>query len=355
MVTAKGNKSYYVIKKFRGEKHVLLIGAVNEIPLPQARQLAVERITSLLAGDDPREIARSRDTRHTLGQVFDRYFDFLSEHRKLGAVPTYRRLYTRYLYQWHNRKLDNIRRKEVSALHIELGRKCGRHLANRVIQMLRAAINRTIREFELEITNPAHGITLYKEGKRSRRLEPEELPRFFQAVLEEPNPDIRDFILLLLYTGARKSNLLAMRWDAVSFDRELWIIPAEESKTGEELPVVLTKQALEILDRREPVVKGEYVFPGRRGAAHMMDPKVGWQRILSRAGIEDLRMHDLRRSLASFQIDTGTSIEVIQKTLGHGNKATKEIYARLALDPVRVSLEKATEEIMKQAGCNTVS
>ena len=286
----------------------------------------------------------------TLQQLFDEYIEFAEKHRRERTVSQYRWQWKTYLKTWADRPLVRVRRKDTEALHLHLAEAHGKTTVNRVFALLRAVINKAIRTHELQLPNPASGILFYKEKKRSRRLEPEELPRFFQAVLEEPNPDIRDFILLLLYTGARKSNLLAMRWDAISFDRELWIIHAEESKTGEELPVVLTKQALEILSRRKSLVRGEYVFPGRRGAAHMMDPKVGWQRILSRAGIEDLRMHDLRRSLASFQIDTGTSIEVIQKTLGHGNKATTEIYARLALDPVRASLEKATEEILKQAG-----
>jgi len=156
-------------------------------------------------------------------------------------------------------------------------------------------------------------------------------------------------VLLALFTGVRKSNLLAMRWDCLSLKRGLWIIPAEESKTNEELPVVLTKQVVQILRERKERNTGEYVFPGIRNADHMMDPKNGWQRILKRAKLEGLRLHDLRRSLASFQIDTGTPLEVIQKTLGHGNKATTEIYARMAMDPVRASLEKATEVILDQA------
>lgn len=79
----------------------------------------------------------------------------------------------------------------------------------------------------------------------------------------------------------------------------------------------------------------------------MASPQNGWDRICVRADLTDLHMHDLRRSLASFQIDTGTPLEVIQKTLGHESKVTTEIYARLALDPVRLSVERATEEMLR--------
>jgi integrase len=178
---------------------------------------------------------------------------------------------------------------------------------------------------------------------------PEELPAFFKAVDEEPNKDIRDFVLLALFTGARKSNLLSMRWADVSLERALWVVPAGESKNSHELDVVLSSRVVEILRERRVQVEGEYVFPARPGrkAVHMMDPKIGWERICKRAGIEGLHMHDLRRSLASFQIDTGTPLEVIQKTLGHESKVTTAIYARLALDPVRESVERATEEMLK--------
>jgi integrase len=148
-----------------------------------------------------------------------------------------------------------------------------------------------------------------------------------------------------------------MSWEDVSFPRAVWIVPAGQSKNGRELQVVLSSHALELLEARRQGVDDPFVFPGREGgrvstdpnqprSGHMANPKVGWERVLARAGLGGLRMHDLRRSLASFQIDTGTPLEVIQKTLGHESKATTEIYARLATGPVRASLEKATAAML---------
>ncbi|MHB1203741.1 MAG: tyrosine-type recombinase/integrase, partial [Acidithiobacillus sp.] len=74
--------------------------------------------------------------------------------------------------------------------------------------------------------------------------------------------------------------------------------------------------------------------PGAGAIGHLVEPKKGWQRLLQRAGIEDLRIHDLRRSLASFQIDAGVSLAVIGKGLGHHSQQTTAVYARLAQDPV---------------------
>ena len=226
---------------------------------------------------------------------------------------------------------------------------------------MRAVINRAIREHEMEIPNPANAITFYREEGRTRRLSAEELPAFFKAVDDEPNKDVRDFILLALFTGARKSNLLSMRWAEISLERGLWVIPAESSKTGKPLDVILSKVAVQILQDRLVAKRGDFVFPGREGgrisldpsqqrSGHMANPNVGWERIINRAGLIGLRMHDLRRSLASFQIDAGTPLEVIQKTLGHESKITTEIYARMALETVRSSVERAAEDMLRAKG-----
>lgn len=188
----------------------------------------------------------------------------------------------------------------------------------------------------------------YREESRTRRLSAAELPGFFQAVAEEPSTTVRDFVLLALFTGVRKSNLLAMRWEHLSLESGIWTIPSTQSKTGVELTVGLISFAIEILAARRQAVDGPWVFPGNNSVGHMLQPESGWRRILARAGLADLRMHDLRRSLASFQIDTGAPLEVIQKTLGHGNKSTTEIYARMAMDPVLASMEKAVRAMLSE-------
>lgn len=93
-----------------------------------------------------------------------------------------------------------------------------------------------------------------------------------------------------------------------------------------------------------------FVFPSSTSASgHLEEPKRGWQRIIERANIKDLRIHDLRRSLGSWQASTGASLSIIGKSLGHKNVATTAIYARLNLDPVRESVETATAAMLEAA------
>lgn len=354
MVTAKGAKSFYAIKTANGVKRHVRIGPYPEVPIPLARKMASDLILKMITGEavGTEKKERERVAAFTLQTAYDEYGTYLQHHRKPGTIYQYRMQWERFLKDWAGeRSLRSIRRREVVDLHHQIGDHHGHHQANRVIALLRAVFNRAIREHELDIGNPAIAITFYRENQRSRRLTPEELPAFFKAVDEEPNRDVRDFVLLSLFTGARKSNMLGMRWKDISLDRGLWQIPSIESKNSKELDVILSSVAVKILRERLAEGRGEFVFPGRIGRSneHMREPKFGWLRICNRAGLKDLHLHDLRRSLASFQIDTGTPLEVIQKTLGHESKVTTEIYARLALDPVRESVERASEEILKRA------
>ena len=232
-----------------------------------------------------------------------------------------------------------------------------------------------------------------------------ELPRFFAALAEEPNETIRDYLLLSLLTGARRANVLAMRWADMALDRGEWRIPL--TKNGTPQTVTLTPESLEILLRRQAAndaaadKRSSFVFPGPGKSGHLMEPKKGWQRTLERAevielanrltqaghydeaaqalrakavaqpsealealrkqaleaavyiegaGLGDLRIHDLRRTLGSWQAKTGASLAIIGKSLNHKNTATTAIYARLDLDPVRESMARATSAMLTAAG-----
>lgn len=194
--------------------------------------------------------------------------------------------------------------------------------------------------------NPARGIKSYPENERERFIQSDELPRFFQALAEEENPDMRDYFLISLLTGARKSNVLAMRWADVNLDRTEWRIPI--TKNGTPQTVALAPVAVEILRGREQ--GGAWVFPGIGKTGHLVEPKKGWCRVLARAGLSDLRIHDLRRTLGSWQAKTGASLSIIGKSLNHKTYQATGIYARLDLDPVRASVERAADAMLTAAG-----
>jgi integrase len=167
----------------------------------------------------------------------------------------------------------------------------------------------------LEGRNPADHIVRYPEKKRRRYLAKEELPRFHRALKQESNETNRDAILILLYTGARKMNVLAMQWKDIDLDRAIWIIP--ETKNGEPQMVVLPMQAITLLKRRYKQRHFRYVFPGQGQAGHLGNLKKAWERLLDNAGIDDLWIHDLRRTVGSYLANFGASQDQIKMQLGH--------------------------------------
>ena len=172
-------------------------------------------------------------------------------------------------------------------------------------------------------------------------MQPYELPRFFEALQLEENITIRDCIWILLLTGVRKGNGLAMRFDEINFISKEWRIP--DTKNGEALTIPLSDQAMEILIDRQNAATSEFVFPSDSSSkGYIQDLKKAWVRILKKAKLKDLRIHDLRRTLGSWQVATGASLPIIGKSLGHKTQQATAIYARLNLDPVRESVNKAT-------------
>ncbi|MGR3649499.1 MAG: tyrosine-type recombinase/integrase, partial [Shimia sp.] len=148
----------------------------------------------------------------------------------------------KFLSRWFKRKISSFERAEIERLHAKIGKENGVYQANRLLERIRSIFNEAI-EWGWQGTNPAVGVKKFKEKSRDRFLQPDELTRFFEALANEPNETARDFFLISLLTGARKSNTLAMRWKEINFTSATWRI--ELTKNGEAQTVHLPKQAMD--------------------------------------------------------------------------------------------------------------
>jgi len=347
-VTATGSKTFYVKRRTAtGSVDRVKLGAYPAMTPEQARRAAADVNAQIAKGESPAAKRRLARDEMTLRELFDEYMTRKAVFNKRPDKP--RDIYRLYLSPWTNRKLSRIKAHEVQTLHAKIGREKGKVTANIVLKLLHVMFNKAINEWRIwQGDNPAHGIKKFSEHSRDRFLQADELPRFFDALAEEPNETIRDYVLTSLFTGARKTNVLEMRWEHINFERAEWHIP--ETKNGTPQTVTLAPEALDVLSNRKPMVTGGYVFPGHGGKGHLVNPAKGWKRILERAGLSDLRLHDLRRTLGSWQAKTGASLAVIGKSLNHQNTSTTAIYARMDLDPVRESVDRATSAILVAAG-----
>jgi integrase len=251
---------------------------------------------------------------------------------------------------WQAVRPSDITPEAVRRLRADLAESCGRITANRTMALFKAVVRfgRKNGYIERNVAGElVDAVTMFKEQARTRRLNADDIGRFFAALDAEKNIDFRDFLTLLLFTGARRSNVMAMRWDEVDLDGQAWEIPGAKAKAGEAMTVALGVEALLVLRRRRTAGKlTPFVFPAASKSGHMEEPKKHWNAFRTSAGLADLRLHDLRRTLGSFMADTAASPYAIGKQLGHRDPKSTAIYARMDLAPTREALGRA-EKLMR--------
>ncbi len=188
-------------------------------------------------------------------------------------------------------------------------------------------------------TNPCRYVEKYREEKRERFLSTAELANL-AAVLDaaETNNTESPFVItairLAIFTGARIGEMLGLKWDHVDIERAMLLLP--ESKTGKKA-IYLSPPALAVLAKVPRIEGNPFVICGDKHGAALVNIQKPWRRIRAKAGLPDLRIHDLRHSFASVAASGGLSLPMIGKLLGHTQAATTERYAHLAADPIRAA------------------
>ena len=342
-ITAAGRRTFQLYKKHQGRPVRVTLGTWPEITVEQARKKARDAKAELDAGRNPNDALRQQREALTFAGLFNLYLERHAKPRKRTwqEDETY---YQRHLAaRLGKKRLADVTRADVAAIHARIGKDRPTH-ANRVLALISSVFGRGI-EFGLwEGNNPCMGIRRFPEQSRDRFLSSDELRRFFEALEQYPNDTARDFIFVTLLTGARRSNTMAMRWADIDFEEATWRIGL--TKNGTPQTVALVEPVVELLRERKRQASSVFVFPGKGKTGHYMEPKRAWKTVLKRAGIENVRIHDLRRTMGSWQAKTGASLPVIGKSLNHKDQATTAIYARLDLDPVRSAMEKAASAML---------
>jgi integrase len=356
VVFASGVRSFFHRRRVRGVAERTTLGRFADLTIEQARGEA-SRLNAEISewkrsgyqGESPFE---KRPEAATFSELVERYIErHVQRHASHPerAVQEVRWAVDKHLASWKNAKLSEIARADVVQVHEKIGKK-HKTAANRLVQLVRRlyswSASPDVSLYRGE--NPARHIKLFHESRRTRFLKPAEMPLLFTALRKEPNAALRDYVTLALWTGARRGDLLSMRWQDLSLDDNRWEIPHPKNRSPYVVP--LTPEAVKILkDRWKRSTGSEWVFPSKYGqTGHITDFKRGWKALLKRASLadKDLRQHDLRRTLGSYQAAGGTSLGIIGKSLGHKSLAATAIYAQLDLDPVRESVLSATRTMI---------
>jgi integrase len=344
---SSGAKVWYWVGRCNGRMIRFKLGSFPEITPEQARKLAMKTSADVASGIDPRVDRQKRRGELTLAELFALYLErHAKAHKKTWKADEQQ--FNRYCQSLKGRPLSTIKRADIGSLHTRVGKQNGKYAANRLLALLSKLFSFSA-DHGFDGMNPCKGVKKFHEQTRERFLDADDLRRFFEALKSETTL-FQDFFSLLLWTGARRGNVAAMEWKQIDLDKQVWRIPM--TKSGDGLTVPLTPQAVDILKRRL-AESGDcpFVFQGgkKNRSSHLKDPKQAWERLRKSSGLPDVRMHDLRRTLGSWQAAGGASLPVIGKSLGHKNQSTTQIYARLALDPVRESVNKAVSAMVVAA------
>jgi integrase len=344
-ISSTGRRSYIIQKRTKAGREIKrVLGVHGNITPDQARDLAQQELGRIAGGDDPaedrrrvREAEEKRRRTLTIAQLCDKYLtEYALVHNRPRTVETYRHVIDRHIKPRLGAiRVPDLEQDDVAALHRDM--KPTPYLANLMVAVLRRILGVAVRNWKMRPDNPAAGMTRYAEEKRQRYLSVPELGRLGAALAAHPRRIAANALRMLLLTGARSGELLAMTWEEVEREPGVWIKPSAHTKQKSEHRVPLSPGALLLLeDMRRYRKPGEtLVFPGRVPGQPLRDIHKTWAACCAAAGIEGVRVHDLRHSYASLLVSSGLSLPIIGALLGHTQVATTARYAHLFDDPLR--------------------
>src|SRR5438874_1845935 len=344
-----GSKSYIVHYRTgsgrRAPLRKLTIGKHGAPWTPEQARSEAKRLLGIVeTGADPAADKIARKEAPTVADLAER---FLAEHaeakRKASTATEYRRLLDRIILPaLGKRKVIEITRQDVGKLHHSL--RQAPYQANRVLAVLSKMFNLAERwGLRPDGLNPCRHVEKFGERKRERMLSSAELGRLGEALSAHAgSPYTAAAVKLLVFTGARLNEVLSLRWDWIDFDRGEARLP--DSKTGAKT-LHLPPPALSVLAELPRLDGNPHVIVGHKTGAAMVNLEKPWRAIRATAGLDDVRLHDLRHAFASVAASSGMGLPIIGKMLGHTQAATTNRYAHLASDPVKAAAAAVAAKI----------
>ncbi len=304
---------------------------------PDTARIEARRILGAVAGGaDPAGARTAERVAPTVAELVER---FLAEHadakRKPRTAAEYRRLLASHVMPTlGKRKVASISRADVAKLH-HAGRDAP-YQANRALAVLSKMFALAeVWGLRPDGSNPCRGIERYRETKREAMLSAAELARLGDALAAHQGPPaVVAAIRLLIFTGARLSEILGLRWDQLDIERGEARL--SDSKTGAKT-LHMPPPALRVLTALPRIDGNPFVITGHRAGAALVNLQKPWRAIRTAAGLPALRIHDLRHAFASVGAGAGLGLPIIGKLLGHTQPATTARYAHIAADPAKAA------------------
>ncbi len=352
-ITANGHRAFVLDYRTKtGRKRRLTLGEFGNWTVGSARIRARELKRQIDGGGDPLGEIEDARSAPTMTELIERFRNEHLPRRRAGTQIDYESMLKRHIEPtFGTMKVDAVTHADIEKLHRRITgdeRKGHPYRANRVVALLSKLFSLAVKwNMRLDGTNPCKGIEKNVEHHRRRYLKPDEWAALLKALKAYPDQRVSDAIRLLLLSGARRGEVLSMRWADLDLTAGLWAKPPSSTKQNRPHEIPLNAPARAILARirdeqtsQRHRALPEYVFPGAGAKGHIVEIKRAWRSICKAAGLVDLRIHDLRHSHASEIVSGGGSLALVSALLGHSNIQTSSRYAHLYRSPLQEAAER---------------
>ena len=364
-VTSTGVKSFVIRKRINGKPVMTTLGRYPAMTITQARVAAREVLNLFSSGVNPNnKKIEQRVNSITLQESMQDYILGRKHALKAKTISDYQIIFNSYLSEWANKELVNITRSMVVKKHTTIGDK-SIYRANAAMRLLRAIFNFAMSEYEdsndipIISHNPVQKIkrNWFKESVRTNIIEPNDLKDWFSAVNALPSnkantshknasETVRDYLILLLFTGLRPSEGINLEWDNIDFKNKLLNI--EDTKNREDHTIPLTKYIIDLLKARKKSSLGRFVFPGYNPDKALVSPNRQVKKVIKESDVQFL-LHDLRRTFATYADSLEIKHTTIKRLMNHkSNDVTLTHYIHQSTETLRKPMQLITDYILEQ-------
>lgn len=339
-VTNKRSISFWLIYQKNGKRTKEKIGDYPVLNCVSARSIALNLKANLSRGV-PQEKKESK----TFVELAREFVEIKSKTWRPKVKDLYIKTYFKkyILPAFGEMQLSEISRRDIEKFHSS--HSTHPINANRLLELIRSTFNQAV-AWDLIVKNPAIGIKPFPEHPRERYLNEEEIGKVIAALDASPYQLQAKAIKLIMLTGSRRGEVLGARWQDFDLENGVWVKPHYLTKQKKSSTIPLSQQAIDLIKSLER--KGEFLFLNEKTKKPLGETRKLWASIQKQAGLENVRIHDLRHTFASVLVNQGVPLETIGKLIGHSNIATTQRYSHLAKETLKNATELASGVFQKR-------
>ncbi|MDP3559400.1 MAG: integrase family protein [Legionellaceae bacterium] len=357
-VTSGGTKAFFVEKLVNRKLCRITLGRYPELTAERARKEALKLLGQIAMGIDPIAEKQSAQMREvTLNEVFNDYLH-VRKSLKQTTLTNYKQILTKAFSGWANKPLISITKDKIAKQHQQLGDAHGEAYANLAMRVLCALFNFAAGQYEnadgksLVPENPVRRLSQtrawYRVERRQTLIKSHELAPWYEALEQIQNKTLRDYLLLILFTGLRRQEAATLKWQQVDLNAKTLIIMDTKNRDQHTLP--LSDFLYELLSLRQKSRTNEYVFPGTGAAGHIIEPRKQMAKVTQLSNIP-FTVHDLRRTFITIAESLDIPAYALKRLLNHrmSNDVTAG-YIVADVERLRKPMQLITDYILKCMG-----